>query len=196
MSVLGWNCRGAGKAAMVQELRDLVRKFAPTLLCIVETQLDRVRVESLAGTLGFDNAFVVSSQGRSGGLGIFWNNPIKIEILGYSVYHIDCSIADPGPAPWMASCFYGEARTNLRNQTWDIMKGIANVSNLPWVCIGDFNEVLHPEEQEGIGERSNTQIQGFRDAADIFMLMDLGYIGNFWTFEKKVTGALQKNTLS
>ena len=55
-------------------------------------------------------------------------------------------------------------------------------------CMGDFNEVLRPEEQEGIGERSNAQIQQFRDAVDICMLMDIGYQGQFWTFEKKVTG--------
>src|SRR4051812_21805076 len=68
------------------------------------------------------------------------------------------------------------------------MKRIPSLSNLPWVCIGDFNEVLRPDEQEGIGETSNAQIQGFRDAVDVCMLMDLGYMGNFWTFEKKVMG--------
>lgn len=51
MSILSWNCRGAGKVATVRELRDLARKFAPTMLCIVETQLDRSRVENLASTL-------------------------------------------------------------------------------------------------------------------------------------------------
>lgn len=161
MSILSWNCHGVGKAATVRELRELVKRFVPTLLCIVETQLDRVRVENLTSTLGFDNSFAISSNGRSGGLGIFWNNPIKVEILGYSVYHIDCSVDEPGHDKWRASCFYGEARTHLRHQTWDTMKGIASSSDLPWVCIGDFNEVLRPEEHEGIGERSNAQIQGF-----------------------------------
>ena len=107
MNILCWNCRGVGKAATVRELRDLARNFAPTLLCIVETQIDGSRVERLAGTIGYDNGYVVSSQGRSGGLGFFWNNPIKIEILGYSVYHIDCSIDEPGTDKWRASCFYG-----------------------------------------------------------------------------------------
>ena len=29
------------------------------------------RVESLAGTLGYDNRYAIDSQGRSGGIGIF-----------------------------------------------------------------------------------------------------------------------------
>jgi hypothetical protein len=34
-------------------------------------------VEVLKNSLGFDNSFVVSSNGRSGGLGFFWNDDIK-----------------------------------------------------------------------------------------------------------------------
>ena len=56
---------------------------------------------------------------------------------------------------------YGEAQTNLRHQTWDLLKGLATLNNLPWLCVGDFNEVLRPDEQVGVGERSNAQIQGF-----------------------------------
>lgn len=134
MSILSWNCRGAGKAATVRELRDIARNFAPTFLCIVETQIDRSRVQNLAGSIGYDNGYAVSSQGRSGGLGIFWNNPIKIEILGYSVYHIDCSVEEPDREPWRMTLFYGEARTHLRYQTWDILKGISTLSDLPWMC--------------------------------------------------------------
>ena len=62
------------------------------------------------------------------------------------------------------------------------------MSSLPWLCIGDFNEVLRPDEHEGVGERSNAQIQHFRDAVDVCMLLDIGYSGRFWTFEKKVRG--------
>ena len=62
MSVLCWNYHGAGNAATVNELRELAKKFAPSLLCIIETQIDGARVESLAGTLGFDKAYAVGSQ--------------------------------------------------------------------------------------------------------------------------------------
>jgi hypothetical protein len=40
----------------------------------------------------------------------------------------------------------------------------------------------------GVNERSNTQIQAFRDTVDVCQLMDLGYNGTPWTFEKKVAG--------
>mgnify|MGYP007071362024 CR=1 FL=1 len=75
----------------------------------------------------------------------------------------------------------------MRLQKWDTMKGIASSSDLPWVCIGDFNEVLRHDEHDGIGSRSQSQIQGFRDAVDVCGLIDLGFKGTKWTYEKKVT---------
>jgi hypothetical protein len=39
----------------------------------------------------------------------------------------------------------------------------------------------------GVNDRSNTQIQAFRDTIDICELLDLGFEGNPWTFEKRVT---------
>ena len=75
-----------------------------------------------------------------------------------------------------------------RFKTWDVLKFIRSSSPLPWVCIGDFNEVLHQHEHEGAAERSLAQIEGFWETVDVCELADLGYIGNNWTFEKCVVG--------
>ena len=71
MKTLCWNCRGIGDPATVRELHDLVEACAPMVLCIVETQIAKYRVEGLAGRLGFDSSFGVGSSGRSGGLCLY-----------------------------------------------------------------------------------------------------------------------------
>jgi exonuclease III len=86
MSCLSYNCHGACGDATVREVRELAKEYAPKVVCLLETQLHKKRVEGLARTLGFDNAFAVSSSGRSGGLGVFWNNKINLEILPYFQY--------------------------------------------------------------------------------------------------------------
>ena len=53
MNIICWNCRGAGKASTVRELRELAKKFTPIVLCIVETQLEKARVEGLASSIGY-----------------------------------------------------------------------------------------------------------------------------------------------
>lgn len=112
MSLLCWNCRGASKAATIREHRDLTMQFAPLVLCIVETKISKARVKSLSGTLGYDNSYAVGSSGRSGGLGLFWNNSIKLEVLGYSQYHIDAKVSIRDNEEWRLTCVYGEAQTS------------------------------------------------------------------------------------
>ena len=69
----------------------------------------------------------------------------------------------------------------------DLLKFIKSSSPLPWVCIGGFNEVLDGSEHVGVQERSNAQMEGFREAIDVFGLADLGFEGRKWMYEKKVT---------
>ena len=99
MSCIKWNCRGLGNAATVKELREIAKKCAPTVLCVIETQVNKARVEGLKGTLGYDNAFVVSISGRGEGLGLYWNKNTKVEILPFFQYHIDSIISENGGEP-------------------------------------------------------------------------------------------------
>jgi hypothetical protein len=133
MSIFSLNYRGAGSASTVKEHCYFIIKFAPAVFCIVEIQINRSRVEGLASTLGYDHAFVVGSDGRSGGLGIFWNNSTTLDILGYSEYHIDASIEGNVETPWRLTCVYKEARAAERYRTWDMMKDIGSISDVPWV---------------------------------------------------------------
>lgn len=188
MSTICWNCRGLGNPAIVQEVRELATKFTPAVLCLVETQIQSTRAEILAFSFGYNKSFAVSSSGRSGGLVLFWNEEIKLEVLGYSKHHIDAKISDLGPVPWRLTCIYGEAQVSERHKTWDTIRSLAVSSGDPWVMLGDFNEVLFHSEYEGVGQRSQTQLDGFRDALDVCGLTDLGHIGSQWTFEKRVPG--------
>ena len=92
-------------------------------------------------------------------------------------------IFENGGEPWRFTCVYGEAQTDER-KTWDMLKFIKASSPLPWVCMGDFNEVLHRSEHDGVQERSHAQFAW----VDVCGLYDLGFEGRNWTFEKKVAG--------
>ena len=151
-------------------------------------KLKSTRVEGLKKNLGYDNLFAVSSSGRSGGLGIVWNNEINLVLLPYSQYHIDAIVTEGSNDPWRLTCVYGEAQTNKRHKTWDMLKFIKSSSHLPWVCVGDFNEVLHQTEHVGVNDRSFSQIASFREMVDVCGFHDLGFKGRSWTFEKKIAG--------
>ena len=52
------------------------------------------------------------------------------------------------------------------------------MSTLPWLCIGDFNEIQCDEEKVG-GVRKNWKLLAeFREAMDESGLVDMGFLGS------------------
>jgi len=80
---------------------------------------------------------------------LFWKNNTRVEILPYSQYHIDAIVTENGREPRRLKCVYEEAQTAERHKTWEMLKFIKGSSHLPWVGIGNFNEVLHRDEHMG-----------------------------------------------
>lgn len=58
-----------------------------------------------------------------------------------------------------------------------LMRFLRAQFDLPWLCAGDFNEVLAEEEQIGGNVREQWQMAGFQEAVADYDLFDLGYHG-------------------
>lgn len=60
--------------------------------------------------------------------------------------------------------------------------------HLPWVCAGDFNEILYAHEKAGMAVRSQRQMDGFRQVLSTCDLADLGFEGPAFTWCNGRTG--------
>lgn len=58
------------------------------------------------------------------------------------------------------------------------------MSDIPWLCAGDFNEVLDMSEKWGGRDRNLNQITSFKQAIDDACLRDMGFVGNPYTWSK------------
>jgi len=67
--------------------------------------------------------------------------------------------------------------------SWDCVKMLKGRSSLPWLCVGDFNETLHANEQFGGAGRSERQMEGFREAVAVCGFTNLGFIGLPYTWD-------------
>jgi hypothetical protein len=91
---------------------------------------------------------VKKCEGRSGGQVIFWKNEINVRLIGFiSKYHIDTKITEADGFVWRFTGIYGEPKTELRENTWKLLRTWKHQKNKPWLCIGDFNEILNPWEK-------------------------------------------------
>ncbi|KAL5823208.1 hypothetical protein ACOSQ4_021108 [Xanthoceras sorbifolium] len=182
MKILCWNVRGLGTYRTFQVLRTRVRECRPDLVFLMETLSNKDRMEQLRLFLGFSGKLVVECVGRSGGLVLFWSNQLDINLLSFSLFHIDVSVSVARASPWRFTGFYGSPEVSQRHNAWLLLKRLCGMSSLPWICGGDFNEILMDCEKDGGLPKQRRLLLNFREALDACGLQDLGFEGPLFTW--------------
>ncbi|KAL0374207.1 UNVERIFIED_CONTAM: hypothetical protein Sradi_3336400 [Sesamum radiatum] len=132
------------------------------------------------------HGLAVDSVGRSGGLVLLWKKSVSVTIQSFSNRHIDASIqADTRSPIWRFSGIYGDPETSNRKNTWELLTRLKAQSIRPWLCMGDFNEILEDSEKEGGNTRPTWQMRDFRHALDLNGLFDLGFNGDPFTWSNR-----------
>ncbi|XP_074282979.1 uncharacterized protein LOC141607521 [Silene latifolia] len=83
--------------------------------------------------------------------------------------------------------FYGWPNVQDRHLSWDLLRLLASESADPWLCVGDYNEVLFSSEMRG-GERAQWKMNNFRDAVNECGFRDLPSEGYAFTFDNGQSG--------
>ena len=100
--------------------------------------------------------------------------------------YIDAIINKGKEGSWRFTGFYGYPGTQNHLESWRILRRLQQQSNLPWLCAGDFNEIAKSHEKVGGRPRPNQQMQEFRDVLDECGFIDLGFVGNKFTWYKSI----------
>jgi hypothetical protein len=182
MRIGGWNFRGLGNRPTVRGLRELQRREVPDILFLSETKLDEKRMEKFRWMLGMPHMIVQKCEGQSGGLAMLWKRGIDVELRWKGRMHIDVNITETDGFKWGLTGIYGEQRQDKQEETWRLLRTLHHQSDLPWLCIGDFNEIMFSFEKQGGIPRPQICMDRFRDALNFCNLNDLGFEGDIFTW--------------
>ena len=83
---------------------------------------------------------------------------------------------------WRLTGFYGHPETHRRYESWHLLAFLNNQLQLPWLCLGDFNDILSNTEKSGGAIQSQQQMDGFRKVVDYCAFQELGYYGSNFTW--------------
>jgi hypothetical protein len=70
-------------------------------------------------------------------------NSSKLSVKNY----IDVTIDEEGG--WRFTGIYGEPEWNRKVLTWEAIRSLKGEPAIPWLIMGDFNEILYNSEKEG-----------------------------------------------
>ena len=160
-----------------------VQRWDPNIVFLMETKLKKKRMEKEKEKASFNNGLVIPSSSRSGGLALLWKKDIVVEVQGYSGNYIDAIVTDPTTGfKWQITGFYGHPETHRRKESWNLLRDLNRRYKMPWMCFGDFNEIVSMEEKKGGAVRSQRQMEDFRNAIHQCGFRDLGYCGPNYTW--------------
>ena len=86
---------------------------------------------------------------------------------------------------FLLTAFYTSANFTKHKFFWDYLQNLATAVSLPWVLLGDFNDMLSNDEKMGGLLVNRTRITAFRNCMDKCGLMDLGFHGPHFTWTTK-----------
>ena len=93
--------------------------------------------------------FSVPQVNRGGGLVLFWTDSLNLHVETCLKNHIDCIVGGGIEGAWRFTGFYGEPITHKCHELWELLRQLHSQFNLPWLYVGNFNEILRGAEKQG-----------------------------------------------
>ncbi|CAD6254338.1 unnamed protein product [Miscanthus lutarioriparius] len=92
--------------------------------------------------------------------------------------YINAEVKEADAFLWRLTGFYGESTTEKKVLLWKVLRTLNAMRHRPWLCVGDFNEVLVEGEKEGGPKRKQVYMDSFKEASEDCDLNDLGFEGD------------------
>ncbi|CAH9106024.1 unnamed protein product, partial [Cuscuta epithymum] len=185
MTCLSWNCRGLGNPLAVQVLVDYVHSKRPNIVFLMETFSNKLKLEEVTRKVGLTSCFAVDNIGHRGGLGLLWGDGVIIQVREASSHFIDAVVQlEVGAPQWRFTGFYGCPERSRRRESWDLLKSLSTRSDLPWLVMGDFNDLMFADEKRGRIPHPPWLLRGFREAVWASGLSNFHFEGYQFTWER------------
>ena len=190
MSLLSWNCQGAGRSLDSNKMNYLARIMHSTnakVTFISETKTSKYNRVQLSNRFNMAHSFVVPSEGRSGGLWLLWDNDIDLKVIRADSNIILASLVNiPTKEAFCLICMYGDPSHYRTKDLWkQISAFVDENSGKPMLCMGDLNEIMYPQDKSNANCVNQSRINLFCSLVKNCGMFDLGYNGPAYTWCNK-----------
>ena len=129
---------------------ELHRRHRPNILIIIKPHIAEAQAQGVIDTLPYSHSSRVDPAGFSGGIWLLWNEgpSFSVEIITCSEHSIHALIKVHSPSlSFLFTAVYAPPQFNRRKPFWDYLQNLAVNISLPWLLLGDFNDMISKEEK-------------------------------------------------
>ncbi|XP_019198912.1 PREDICTED: uncharacterized protein LOC109192673 [Ipomoea nil] len=176
--------QGAGGRPFLRALKYLLRTYKPGVLGLFEPKISGTHANSVCMQLGFSDWIRVEAVGFSGGIWVFWKDPVQLTVISTHPQFILLQVKEAGQEPWYIAPVYGSPAHYLRKRLWRDLTHLNCGINGPWLIAGDFNSTTCREETLNYSSYSAHRCADFVNWIQDEGLIDLGFSGPPLTWMK------------
>ncbi|XP_056685700.1 uncharacterized protein [Spinacia oleracea] len=193
MIIVAWNCRGMARRGFRTNLYHLYTEHRPDIIILTETKTSQAHTKHILKTIlsyqsnPFENYVMAEPYGLSGGIVVMWDPRINFKLIG-SDQHAIHGIVEVNTKPeyqFFLSAIYASTKYKSRVETWHDLIELAAHMSIPWVVMGDFNEVTSQSEKLGGRLVKMKRVDKYIDTMDRCGLIDAGCVGSRFTLYNK-----------
>lgn len=180
-----WNIRGLNTPLKQNGVRSFIGQHNIDVLGILETKLGMSTIDQIMRNK-FDNLLQINNfeVHRAGRILVIWNSlKLNLEVLETTSQVIHCIVTCKVTSlKKFVSFVYGLHTTVSHRPLWDNIMQFGLDCSLPWLIMGDFNNVLHFDEKINGVDVTTYEIKDFVNCCLNVGLTDLRSIGCFYTW--------------
>ncbi|KAJ6396226.1 hypothetical protein OIU77_021289 [Salix suchowensis] len=169
--------------AVQRDKMDFKKMYAIDVFVVLEPRISGSKALSVAINLGFSHYHIFDATGFSGGVWLLWNgNTVSLQVIAHASQSITALVHVQNKC-WLLTVVYANLNPRIRESLWTYFYGLAKASNLPWLVMGDFNDIVCASEK--CGGNLDSGCSAFVDWIDRNHLIDLGFSGSKFTWCNK-----------
>ncbi|CAL1395984.1 unnamed protein product [Linum trigynum] len=189
MRTFSYNCPGLGNTRVVGALKSLLRQTTPSLVFLSETKQIEEYNEEFRKKLGYDKGDAWSTNqeggGRAGGVALWWKEEVLVQVMSSSLHHIDAKVIEKDGVVWRFTGVYGWSKNEDKHNMWELMTLLNDQWRGPWLCGGDFNQIVNSGEKSGGRLMGDGYMEDFRLYLAECGLKDLVFHGYPFTWDNR-----------
>ncbi|KAM2145646.1 hypothetical protein ACFX1R_049177 [Malus domestica] len=145
--------------------------------------------------MGFVNGWDVPPVGSAGGLSLWWDDSLEVNVISSNRNLIHTKMRLFKDEWFNASWVYGTPYRNEKIKFWQWIVEELSPTHAPWLCVGDFNEILSEDEKSGGSHWHRSTIPFLQFFLNCMELVDLGFSEPKFTWKGTRNGSLVQERL-